>query len=64
MLSRKCIHILFNRMIVHGISTNRIAYKGKINDGKLNIDTNGWTSGIYIVQAKSGNYILTEKVKL
>lgn len=49
---------------IYNAQTNRIAYKGKINDGKLNIDTNGWTSGIYIVQAKSGNYILTEKVKL
>lgn len=49
---------------IYNAQTYQIVYSGKLNEGKSNIDISRWNIGIYIVQVKSGDYTLAQKIKL
>ena len=49
--------------ITHSITGN-IVYSNDINDSSVRIDTSDWAPGIYVVQAKVGTEVLTQKISI
>ena len=54
-------YIPWHLTITHSITGN-IVYSNDIRDSAVRIDTSDWPSGIYVVQAKVGTEVLTQKI--
>ena len=51
-------------ILIYNAFSNRLVYSEHVTGRSHKIDTTGWESGVYIINAQVGNKVITEKIAL